>query len=130
MDKTISLQDIFDAAWQKFIVEDAPPAVSAQGCCSYLTEDGRKCAVGLCIPDGHKAQTIKDIGFSGLVHPFPELWADDVMGLTFTALDIFQNSLHDAHTNYTGDWTSSKENREQAYRKVAQDYGLTIPGEQ
>lgn len=32
------------------------PATNKYGRCQYLTEDGRKCAVGLVIPDGHPAQ--------------------------------------------------------------------------
>lgn len=60
--KPITLQIIFDAAWQAFIVERRPPAqvlqaASARGepeyACRYRTIDGRSCAVGLPIPKGH-----------------------------------------------------------------------------
>lgn len=74
--KRITFQDIFDAAWQAFIVEDRPPGVTKDAAgytaCRYLTDDGRKCAVGLVIPDGHPAQ--KHSGpFENIVTMYPEL---------------------------------------------------------
>ncbi len=41
------------------------------GNCSYLTEEGKKCFVGLFIPDGHEAQS-----FRGSVGPLLRLYPD------------------------------------------------------
>lgn len=131
MTKKISLQDIFDAAWQAFIVEDRPPAIGYNGACKYLTEDGKKCAVGLVLPDGHPAQGSGCL-FNGLVKGYPDLWDDDVLALcdqnSNRQLAKFQWWLHDNMCN-RGGWTQSKPEREAIYRQVAFDYGLTVPGE-
>jgi hypothetical protein len=59
--------------------------------CEYLTKEGRKCAVGLFIPDGHPGQECgSDV--SGLLDKFPDL--TDSMPLPILALDRLQY-LHD-----------------------------------
>lgn len=40
--------------------------------CSYLTDDGRKCFIGLFIPDGHKGQRYAG-GYHRLIENYPEL---------------------------------------------------------
>lgn len=42
------------------------------GCCVYLMRDGRKCAIGLFIPDGHEAQKHSGV-FGCLFRDFPDL---------------------------------------------------------
>jgi hypothetical protein len=118
----ITLQDIFNAAWQAFIVEDRKPAFENLSC-RYLTDDGRRCAVGLCIPDGHPAQLLA-MSFDQLALDYPELFdvPDDC------DLDTFQNALHDELIVYeSGEWFLSKAEREQAYRLIAAQYNLTVP---
>jgi len=126
----ITLQKIFDLAWQKFIVEGGAPAADNNGKCSYLTYDGRKCAVGLALPDGHPAQ--KGAGrFSSLVCGYPELFGPDVlavMGDPTGRLDRFQARLHDSLQD-KGEWTEDAKTRAAHYRKVAKDFGLTVPGQ-
>ncbi len=59
--------------------------------CVYLTKDGRKCAVGLFIPDGHNGQ--RHIGtVSGLLFRFPDL--SDVMPLDTSSMSGLQRA-HD-----------------------------------
>lgn len=120
-----SLQKIFNAAWQHFIVEDNPPCVNiSTKRCVYLNNDGNKCAVGLCIPDGHPAQEY-DGSFNGLVSKYPDLFPDlqDYDGIS---LSRFQKSLHDC-LHDDGKWFFSKEQRKERYLAVAKDYGLTVP---
>lgn len=46
---------------------------SINGCsCKYLTEDDKKCAIGLFIPDGHEAQDF-DGGVSSLLRKYSYL---------------------------------------------------------
>lgn len=40
--------------------------------CMYKTEDGRKCFIGLFIPDGHEAQSLKG-DVHALLHEYPDL---------------------------------------------------------
>ena len=41
--------------------------------CEYLTPDGKKCAIGVFLPDGHDAQK-KECGVRILLGVYPELW--------------------------------------------------------
>lgn len=41
--------------------------------CSYLTEDGKKCAIGLFIPNGHEAQ-LSTLEVHSLLEHYPDLW--------------------------------------------------------
>jgi len=120
----ITLQDIFDASWEHFILRDEPPAM-LEGECVYVTDDGRKCAVGLVIPDGHPAQQT-DLSFRVLTENYPELWAADVMEVDGNSLIEFQDSLHDSIAE-NGVWTLSKSQRKAEYAEVAHKFGLTIP---
>ena len=119
---------IFNAAWQKFIVEGAPPATESddRGCyqCKYLTKDGRKCAVGLCIPDGHELQK------SGKTLRFlVEENCTDIFNIVGKEISI-QRELHDVLSNpYGPDWNYSLEERKQFYTDFAKEFNLTIPGE-
>lgn len=129
--KRVSLQDIFNAAWQKFILEDNPPAVDEFGTCVYLTDDGRKCAVGLCIPDGHPYQQ-EVMGFATLMYndriSSQPLFDEQIHSMTSDQLNDFQLRLHD-DLKKDGQWSKGQEDRRVEYIKVSYDFGLTIPGE-
>jgi hypothetical protein len=118
----ITLQQIIDAAWQKFIVENAPPAVDSDGLCVYRVASGARCAVGLCLPDTG--------GFSGsfsvLVDEHPSIFDSELLEMMPTKLDAFQRRLHDGLQSH-GQWLQPREARAQDYRNVAKDYGLTLP---
>lgn len=58
------------------------------GSCQYLTDDGRKCAIGLFIPDGHDAQRINN-DVSGLLMDYPGLRKHMPFQDTYL-LDVFQ----------------------------------------
>ena len=127
---SISLQQIFDAAWEEFIVKDNPPAVeydeeTESYACRYCTKDGRKCAVGLCLPDGLDTKidlSNDDLCLVGLVDKYPELFA-------FADYQVFdfQGELHDDLVNKnTGQWAHSKEARKEEYVRIAKKYGLEV----
>lgn len=141
----ITLQDIFNAAWKHFVEQDNPPAVNRLGdnnyTCTYLTGDGRKCAVGLCIPDGHVAQQCI-CGFSDLIDInkdlFPtehaKLHAGDTTGAwpsEHGKYSNFQGMLHDSMVDlYTGKWKSkysTPDKRRANYIEAASRFHLTIP---
>lgn len=129
----ITPQRVFDAAWQAFIVEDKLPAAEpTEGRCMYLTEDGRKCAIGLCIPDGHPAQAGPPSGVSGLARSYPGLFPVDLE--VQEELRVLQYALHDGlivtnANDLSVRWRYDKTEREVDYRCVAKKLGLTIPGE-
>jgi hypothetical protein len=128
--KPISLQDIFNAAWQAFIVEDKPPAISLGGGCLYDDGKGNKCAVGLCLPEGHDALRV-EVPFSDLVEIYPALFDAQIRDMPQWELDDFQRVLHDGLINRKGSasgcWANDKLVRTPVYRVVAKAYNLTIP---
>ena len=75
------------------------PAVNvAENACAYLTPDGRKCVVGVTIPDGHPAQSVfMDAG--RLYDTWPELRQHIPEGLTLRDMQRLQDA-HDAQVIY------------------------------
>jgi hypothetical protein len=126
----ITAQMIFNAAWQRFMVEKAEPAVEFDTVknnfsCRYLTNDGKKCAVGLCIPDGHPAQRSRLclMALSNKDHA-------QLFNLNFEERSFLQDALHDDLVdNKTGKWRYSYEYRKDRYEFVAEKFKLTIPQE-
>jgi hypothetical protein len=130
----IGLQDIFNAAWQAFIVEDRPPGLTDKGDCAYRTDDGRACAVGLCLPDDHEA-TKSGMIFANVVEEWPELFDETLIAMADDdeesyRLNDFQDRMHDELINrHTRTWGLTKTERAARYREVARHYGLTVPAE-
>ena len=127
--KPVTLQHIFNLAVTEFLVNDAPPAVE-NGTCKYITSDGRKCAVGLALPDKHQAQASYQ-RFNTLVRGYPELFDKSVHGLSAgggfdVPLNDFQVSLHDS-LQHNGKWCFTKERRVQKYKEVAKKFNLKLP---
>ena len=129
----ITPQNVFNAAWQAFIVERKRPSIDGSRCV-YLNNDGDKCAVGLCIPDGHEAQR-----FTGSVsrlwakytnlfedhvnQPVDGTFSDDLWVLTQAQLQLHDSCIED------GEWKYSPEKMRQTYIDFAQTYKLDIPNE-
>lgn len=132
----ITPQRVFDLAWQEFIVEKAPPAgqpISGAGTfamsCLYLTPEGHKCAIGLALPEGHKAQDYSG-NVSGLCALYPELFESPERDSSI--LDELQAELHDNlmqnNVTKTGvEWSYSLEERKRRYIAAAKLYGLKVP---
>ena len=128
-----SLQKIFNAAWEHFIINKSPTAVdlcigdnggTVLTCC-YLTRDGHKCAIGLSIPDDHPAR-FETCGFRQLVARHPDLFPD----LLYSNIDFatFQYNLHDEYVDFgTHGWKVDLDARREIYRKTAIMYNLKVP---
>lgn len=85
----LTLQEIHDKIDKEF----KGKAVDSNGYCQYLTEDGKKCAIGLFIPDGHRAQQCFE-NVLGILRKYPNL--EDHMPFTnLSMLSQFQLK-HDA----------------------------------
>jgi len=127
----MNLQEIFNLAWEHFVIKKNPPAAS-ENTCYYAMPDGRKCAIGLAIPDGHAAQRSRGMLFSDLLREFPLLFDIDLDLLPYSdscgdinPLDYFQSALHD--DLITNEEWSKDINMEDEYRKVAKLFRLTVP---
>jgi hypothetical protein len=131
----ITLQDIFNKAWEEFIVKDGEPGVEYDEqkeiySCKYRTKDGKRCAVGLALPDDFPFEKYPNTNFEALVLKYPELFDIDINKLIFDQCDLFdfQESLHDRLIdNQTGQWAISKEARKEAYLRIAEHFKLTVP---
>ena len=64
--------------------------------CSYLTAEGRKCAVGLLIPDGHDAQKARG-DVAAILHDYPDLQGHMPEGSNMRLLLLIQRT-HDFNT--------------------------------
>ena len=129
MSEKITLQKIFDLAWEHFIVGDGEPAFDSNSGCSYETPDGRKCAVGLALPPHPKGEDYEYEGsFGAVVAKLPELFASSVLRISYDNLCHFQNMLHDRLIDScSGEWNGSKEDLKASYLEVAQQFNLTVP---
>ena len=61
--------------------------------CVYLNNKGKKCVIGIFIPDGHPGQQEEDLGVLGLLEKYPEL-IREMPSDNFELLEKFQ-SVHD-----------------------------------
>jgi hypothetical protein len=135
----ITLQAVFSAAWQAFIVEGKDPAFNTNiNNCVYLDNNGNKCAVGLCIPDGHPAQKcIRSVSF--LMKHYPDLFNENVKTnkINVFGFDYFegdslvtaQRSLHDALVNNSAEWNFTLDERKKHYLAFAKEFNLEVPNE-
>lgn len=135
--KKLSLQDIFNAAWQRFVVEEEDGAANDMSSCVYRSEDGNMCAIGCALPQELLDKLIAygnntNTSFPKLVLRYKEYFQDDVIKLAerYTPLVIFQSRLHDNLLNILGnsDYTS-RIMIEGTYRVIANRFGLTVPEE-
>jgi hypothetical protein len=130
----IKPQEVFNRAWQRFIVEGAKPALgpgalpNGRLVCTYLTQDGDKCAIGLCIPDGHRAQSC----VYAVQDAYKKGYMEDLMDEEDTeVLQNLQFELHDGLIDFDkNDWAYTPETLKKEYMNVARRYNLTVPGGQ
>ena len=119
----ITLQRIFDAGWQAFVVEGKPWAADKWGSCSYDDGAGNCCAVGLCIPPNHDVRkNNRLIPASQVRAEYPDLFDAPESN---EVLDYLQRKLHDDLTNKAL-IPGSPEVRA-AYIAAAQEFGLKVP---
>jgi len=90
-----------------------------KGMCLYLDANGRKCAVGALIPNGHPAQrSLGDV--DNLILNHRKLFKAKDAGFLYTC----QRELHDKFANLE-EWSPIK--FEVAAIRVAPLYGLKVP---
>ena len=125
----LSLQDIFNAAWQRFVVETGKPAMY-NGNCQYVTNTSEMCAVGCALPNELLKEIVKEhlngAPFSGIVSTYPEYFDDSIFDYSGNVLNEFQACLHDNIESFLGD-VEHKEEVKAIYTKVAQRFNLNIP---
>lgn len=120
----ITLQSIFNLAWQKFVVEKLPPCVDGDVC--MYTKGDNHCAIGWSLPaDALRHLGERSMGFGRVVTHYPKHFHPDIHHMSYDDLNEFQSDLHD-EIQQSGKWITDVE---VAYRNAAAKYSLCIPGE-
>jgi hypothetical protein len=156
MSDKITMQKVFDAAWNAFVVQRKPPAVTREdGICTYRDAKGNRCAVGLVMTDEQVDMILREtysshsgsIASVRTVIEFHPEWFDAPeirVGSPIKSLNPafaeyastfrhLQNDLHDSlvkiNKNDDGCYGAFPEDLEKRYREIAVIYNLTIPGD-
>lgn len=127
LENPITLQEIFNNAWEHFIVKGSPPSVEFVGgvrMCKYRGVNNNCCAIGLSLPDAIVIEG-KAAGYISI--NFPQFFES---GISNVELSRMQRRLHDLLVNKDGVWGCDAEEMKKKYIEVARDYNLTIPGEE
>lgn len=114
----LTLQQIFDAAWDWAIVQKKPQCLKGDFCA--YRHDGNKCLIGAAIPDDLYKPEIETLCAETV---FRRLKIDT------DASDVALFELQGIHDNWNerlGDYTRYVERR---LRNFAHDYELEVPGE-
>lgn len=104
-------QEIFDKVLDHLRTQGKPAVESIKGICQYLTNDGRKCAIGCLIPEGSTAFNTKG-NVNVLLERNPELkelWGvnsdnDVEFLLTMQGVHDNQSNWNDEGFNAKGEW--------------------------
>lgn len=139
--KALSLQDIFNAAWNRFIVNNGPPAADKNGDCVYYDPSTKnRCAIGAAFNLNQIRELNKYADTTGdsssaltagqVVDKFPQWFdtgtmTDEDFAL---ALNVLQYNLHDSlMSTKSSKWSATKVDRVKAYKQYAERYSLQIP---
>jgi len=124
----ITNQEIFDKAWQAFVVEQRPASVRCDSytgvfdTCLYRSPDNSRCAIGLCIPDNQYDLDMETLGPLELKEHFNIEFED----IKFA--EAAQETLHDEIWRHLGEPKDAEFVRER-YLEFARDWDLEVPEE-
>ena len=117
----LTQQQVFDKVWNYFVVEKHEPATNC-GDCYYRTEEGRKCAIGIFIPDEVYYEDMECCEPRPLVNLLLDMGYDELNGMDDNFL-LDLRECHDFSAVY-GDFCLSIKD---SLTKLAENYGLQVP---
>lgn len=120
MNTTETKQMLFDKMWRGLESQGWERSMGGAGCV-YRGEEGRKCAVGHCIPDDVYDPMMEGYGVDDVADKFDEV-VDALPFFRNTHILDFLYDAQDAHDNAPIDM-------KERFRELAAEHGLTIPGE-
>lgn len=124
-------QEMFDKVWQHFVVEGNPPAVDGEGLrCMYRTDDGRRCAFGVLLPDELYKIAMEGKSPAYLVREYPELGR--ALGISVETAGEFILWLQSAHDDAAAvprkpNVITFRVDIERRLRRVAAEFKLQVP---
>lgn len=120
-----TLQDVFNKAWQAFVIGHRPQAV-AHGVCVYRGGDDKasdtRCVIGVCLPDDLYDPDMEHHGIHNIADQWPETYDQVFNGIEVDELAELQDA-HDSRNSETED------GMRRSLEYFAEHYSLTIPGE-
>lgn len=129
----ITTQDVFDSVWNHFIRDKNPAAVDKpygqdRNYCYYRTDDGRKCSVGVLIPDEVYNEFVEGCSVESLHGD--EGWFRETYGHIDLAFLIELRECHDKASVIKGRRKNGFWKEMENYLRAAAEYWkLQIPGE-
>lgn len=132
MKRTVTVQEVFDAVWQAFVVEGRPFAVSPDKNehgvypCLYRGPNGTKCAIGLIIPDEEYDPEFENERANTVLRKLGYDFEPLLVGYLRIDADSVQLELHDEPARMP-EFDQDRERLRYYYRGVAAKWGLTVP---
>lgn len=122
----MTLQELFNIGWQKFVVEKQPPSLSSDGSrCMYRGPNGARCLIGWVIPDDEYQPWFDERSLTGVCVIGPQIPA--LAGIGLEAARLLQ-VCHDIAASLTRDGAGDFHERiEDELRGAASSLSLTIP---
>jgi hypothetical protein len=112
------LQEAFNKSWLGMKSQHWEKSASG-GACKYRHPDGkRRCAVGWLMPDKNYSETLEGSGVDAEIM--------EACGFDSSDLEL-KRMLEDLQNAHDCEFTPTS--RQERFRYVAEQYGLTIPGE-
>lgn len=115
MTKEEMMQDLFNKMWRGLSGQNWQPA-SEHDACYYRMPDGRKCAVGHCIPSDMYNKYMEGLMVS-------EISVSDELG--WNKWPLVMEFLEEAQSCH--DYAAQNGQMKERFERLAADYGLTIP---
>jgi len=117
-------QTIFNKVWKHFIVNKGKRSIEPSGdggTCLYRGGEGKKCAVGVLIPNDLYQEDMEMHGVEDVFKLFPHI--KEYLGIENLHFLIELQEEHDNGEN----WNFKGHIEKNALVKIAEDYGLEIP---
>jgi hypothetical protein len=115
-------QEVFDIVVDH-LRKQGQPSIGSQGSCAYRGDKGRRCAIGVLIPDSKYSSSLELASVTRIMNLDDEPWTPDEIfpehfyEKTFKELLQDLQTVHD--TDVSWDETSFREIGEQAHKKLA-----------
>lgn len=133
----LTLQQVFSKAYQTFVLKEGRPALTSTVGCSYRTKDGRKCIIGLAIPDELYDPVIEGRNLAAVTTPSKEPEEGDkklkeIVEQIFETNDLLAllslQNIHDGHalTQDDGQWNDFPHFVDEM-RVFAKKHNLEVP---
>lgn len=119
MNKPVTLQELFNTGWKKFVIDNEPKSVNSYGSCRYRGQNNTACIIGIYLPDDLAYKYDKELILGDeIAENHPEIFDEN------TRPNIWRRAQRELHDDL------GLGPRKEQYEYFAKKHNLTIPGEQ